>query len=63
MRLKVFLVLLAGTWLCFAEQTSKLITLHYISYQDVKSVCGGIPIGINMAPNNSIVLVGDEPRP
>jgi hypothetical protein len=60
MRLKLFLVLLAGTWLCFAQQTSKLITLHYISYQDVKSVCGGIPIGINVAPNNSIVLVGDE---
>jgi len=60
MRLKVFLVLLAGTWLCFAEQTSKLITLHYISYPDVKSVCGGLPVGVNVAPNNSVVLVGDE---
>ena len=60
MKLKLFLILLAGALLCVAEQTSKLIPLHYVSYQDAKSVCGGIPITVNVAPNNSIVLVGDE---
>jgi hypothetical protein len=60
MKLKLFLILLAGALLCVAEQTSKLITLHYISVQDARSVCGGIPITINVAPNNAIVLVGDE---
>jgi hypothetical protein len=60
MKLKLFLILFAGASLCVAEQTSKLITLHYISVQDARSVCGGIPVTINLAPNNSLVLVGDE---